>query len=111
MNSKVVKRLLSSYNFEIDLVATSQECIYKIKEGNEYDLIFLDYVMPEMDGVNVLQVLKKLEDYKIPPIVCITANALVGMKEMYLEAGFDDYLSKPVNELELDKIINKYFGK
>lgn len=111
MNSKVVKRLLSSYNFEIDLVTTSQECIYKIKEGNEYDLIFLDYVMPEMDGVNVLQVLKKLEDYKIPPIVCITANALVGMKEMYLEAGFDDYLSKPVNELELDKIINKYFKK
>ena len=67
--------------------------------------------MPEMDGVNVLQVLKKLEDYKIPPIVCLTANAIVGMKEEYLKVGFDDYLSKPVNELELDKIINKYFNK
>ena len=111
MNSKVVKRLLGSYNFDVDISESSNDCIYKIKDGKEYDLIFLDYVMPEMDGVNVLQVLKKLEDYKIPPIVCLTANAIVGMKEEYLKVGFDDYLSKPVNELELDKIINKYFNK
>ena len=110
MNSKVTKRLLENYHFDVEIVESANDCIYKIKEGNEYDIIFLDYIMPEMDGVNVLHVLKKLEDYSIPPVVCLTANAIVGMREIYLKEGFDEFLSKPINEVSLDKIIHKFFG-
>ena len=67
--------------------------------------------MPEMDGIQVLHVLKKIDEYVLPPIVVLTANAITGMKEMYLSEGFDDYMSKPININELDKLINKYFGK
>ena len=51
-----------------------------------------------------------MEDYDIPPVVALTANAITGMKEMYLKEGFDEYLSKPININELDKLINKYFN-
>ena len=67
--------------------------------------------MPEMDGIETLHVLKKLDGYKLPPIVALTANAITGMKEMYLNEGFDEYLSKPINTNELDRILNKYFNK
>ena len=66
-------------------------------------------MMPEMDGIETLHILKRLDDYYIPPIVALTANAITGMKEMYLKEGFDSYLSKPINVLELDKVIHKYF--
>ena len=72
-------------------------------------MIFLDHMMPEMDGIETLNVLRKLEDYEIPPVVALTANAITGMKEKYLDAGFDEYLPKPINVQELNKIIKKYF--
>ena len=72
-------------------------------------MIFLDHMMPEIDGIKKLHILKKLEGYDIPPIVALTANAITGMKEMYLKEGFDEYLSKPINVAELNKLINKYF--
>ncbi len=110
LNIKVAKRLLESYKFDIDTSSSGKNCIYKVKEGTNYDIIFLDHMMPEMDGIEVLHVLKKLDGYKIPPIVALTANAITGMKEMYLKEGFDEYLSKPINVPELNKIIEKYFG-
>ena len=58
-----------------------------------------------------MHVLKKLEAFNVPPIVCLTANALVGTKEAYLKEGFDDFLSKPVDLIELDKVIHKFLGK
>ena len=99
------------YKFNIDTTSSGKECIYKIKKGEVYDIIFMDHMMPEMDGIETMHILKKLDDYKVPPIVALTANAITGMKEMYLKEGFDDYLSKPINVSELDKIINKYFRK
>ena len=109
LNIKVATRLLDPYKFTIDTVTNGKDCIYKVKEGTKYDIIFLDHMMPEMDGIEVLHVLKKLDGYDIPPIVALTANAITGMKEMYLREGFDEYLSKPINISELNKIINKYF--
>ena len=111
LNLKVASKLLSMYKFNIDTLESAKECIYKIKEGEVYDIIFMDHMMPEMDGIEAMHILKKLDDYKVPPIVALTANAITGMKEMYLKEGFDDYLSKPINVSELDKIINKYFRK
>lgn len=111
LNLKVAKRLLNAYNFNVETVSSGKECVYKVKEGIHYDMIFLDHMMPEMDGIEVVHILKRLKEYDIPPVVALTANAITGMKEMYLKEGFDEYLSKPINISELNKIINKYFGK
>lgn len=111
LNIKVAKRLLEAYKFNIDTVTSGKDCIYKIKEGKHYDIIFLDHMMPVMDGIETLHILRKLKDYDLPPIVALTANAITGMKEMYLKEGFDEYLSKPINISDLDKLINKYFDK
>ena len=111
LNLKVASRLLEDYKFNIEMVESGKECIYKVKEGNKYDMIFMDHMMPEMDGIETLHVIRKLKDYSIPPVVALTANAITGMKEMYLKEGFDEYLSKPINISELNKLILKYFNK
>ena len=110
LNVKVAARLLEKYKFNIDCLYSGKDCVYKIKEGIHYDLIFMDHMMPEMDGIRVLHIIKKLEGYYIPPVVALTANAMTGMREMYLNEGFSDYLSKPIKVEELDNIIMKYFG-
>ena len=111
LNIKVAKRLLEAYKFNVDSVTSGKDCVYKVKEGTHYDVIFMDHMMPEMDGIETLHVLKQLDGYKLPPIVALTANAIAGMKEMYLSEGFDEYLSKPINTHELDRIVNKFFQK
>lgn len=111
LNIKVAKKILEKYKFTIESVTSGKECVYKIKEGIHYDAIFMDHMMPEMDGIETLHVLKKLDGYDLPPIIALTANAVAGMKEMYLSEGFDEYLSKPIQITELDRIINKFFNK
>ena len=110
LNLKVTKKILGEYNFTIDTLTNGKDCVYKIKEGQQYDIIFLDHMMPEMDGIQVIHILRKLEDYDIPPVVALTANAITGVREMYLKEGFDEYLSKPINMSELNRLINKYFA-
>lgn len=109
LNIKVAERILKKYNFKIDTAESGKDCVFKFKSGKHYDIIFLDHMMPEMDGIETLHIIKRLDDYYIPPIVALTANAITGMKEMYLKEGFDYYLSKPINVIELDKVIHKYF--
>ena len=111
LNLKVASRILSKYKFDIETVETGKDCVYKVKSDEHYDMIFLDHMMPEMDGIEVLHILRKLDGYDLPPIVALTANAITGMKEMYLREGFDEYLSKPINLSELNKVITKYFKK
>ncbi|MDD6879279.1 MAG: ATP-binding protein [bacterium] len=111
LNLKVAEKVLSNYKFKISTLLSGKECIDEIKQGKKYDIIFLDHMMPNMDGIEVLHILRKLDDFDIPPVVALTANAITGMKEMYLNEGFDDYLSKPINTSELDKLINKYFDE
>ena len=111
LNQRVTKRLLGAYNIEVETISDPEECIYKIKAGNQYDLIFLDHIMHNMSGVELLKVLKSLPGYKIPPVVMLTANAITGVREMYLKEGFDEYLSKPIDINELDKIVNMFLKK
>ena len=107
LNIKVLIRLLEKYNFIIDTVMSGDECIQKIESRNQYDLVFLDDTMPNMSGVETLNRLRKL-DYYNSPTIALTANALAGMREYYLSSGFDDYLAKPIEKNELNKILNKY---
>ena len=109
LNLKVAERILSDYKFQITLASSGEEAISKITSGARYDLIFLDHMMPGMDGIQTLRELKKIEGVKIPPVIALTANAMVGMKEMYLNEGFDGYISKPINREELQDLLNNIF--
>ena len=109
VNLKVAKRLLQDYNIEPETVTSGQECLNKIKSGIEYDLIFMDDMMPKMTGTECFGILKNIPDFKIP-VVALTANAITGMKERYLQIGFDDYLAKPIVKNQLYRIIKKFLG-
>ena len=110
LNLKVAQKLLVKYNPIIDTAESGMECLEKIKSGKEYDLILLDDMMPKMRGREVLIKLKQEPKYKTPTIA-LTANAINGMKEQYLKDGFDDYLAKPINKEELNRILIKYLKK
>lgn len=108
INIKIAKRFLEVYKINIDDALSGQECIDKVKDTN-YDLIFLDHMMPEMDGVDTLNELKKIKP-ELPPVIALTANSYSGTKEKYLEEGFNDYLAKPINNKDLNRIMNDYFN-
>ena len=107
MNLKVATRLLKNYNIITTEVLNGDEAISKIKNNEKYDLIFLDDKMPQKNGKETLNEFKKIKGFDIPVIV-LTANVLEGMKEKYIEEGFDDYLAKPINKEELKKILDKF---
>ena len=109
LDIKVTRRLLEKYKFNIEIMNSSLECIDRIKQEEEYDIIFMDHKMPDLDGMEAMKVIKGLEGYKIPKIVVLTANAVTGAKEFYKNEGFDDYISKPIDLGELDKIIKRNF--
>lgn len=111
LSIKVTKRILEPYKFNIKTLTSGRECIYSIKAENKYDMIFMDHMMHEINGIDTLHKLKKLDGYVIPPVVVLTANAISGMREMYLNEGFDEYLSKPIKPSELNSLIKKYFDK
>ena len=110
INVKVAERLLRDYKVNIESVFSGFECLEKLNNGNKYDLILLDDMMPKMSGVETLKELNKIENFNTP-CVALTANAISGMKEKYLKAGFDDYLSKPIDKVELSNILNKFLNK
>lgn len=111
LNVKVIKRLLEKYGFKVVTVSSGQECIYKIKSEEHFDIIFMDQVMDEMTGTDTMKALRGLEGYDIPPLILLTANAVAGMKEQYIAEGFDDYIPKPITTTSLEEVLNKFFKK
>jgi CheY-like chemotaxis protein len=110
LNIKVASNLLKKYGPIIDSVNSGQECIDKINQGEKYDLIFMDDMMPNMSGVETFKKLKENPNFTIP-VCMLTANAIEGMKENYLSQGFNDYLSKPINKSELDRVLKEFLNK
>ena len=106
LNLKVARRLLETYQLSLEMVNSGQECLEKVK-NTSYDLILLDDMMPRMSGIETLKELKKDPNFSTK-VVALTANAIAGMKEKYLEEGFDDYLAKPMDKLELKRILKKF---
>lgn len=109
LNLKVAKRLLQTYEMQIDTVLSGDEALSKIRNNEIYDLILLDDMMPHKSGSETLTELRQIENFNIP-VVVLTANAIEGMKEKYLEMGFDDYLAKPISKEELKRILLKYLN-
>ncbi len=106
LNLKVALNFLKPYNLNLETALSGSEAIEKINE-KKYDLILMDDMMPEMSGTETFKKLKEDENFKIP-VVVLTANAITGMREKYLSEGFNDYLSKPIDKNELDRVINTY---
>ncbi|MCL2412130.1 MAG: ATP-binding protein, partial [Treponema sp.] len=104
-NLYVVKGILSPYGLNLDTVLSGEEAIQKIKDGKVYDIIFMDHMMPKMDGIEAVKIIRELGYTK--PIVALTANALFGQSKIFLDNGFDDYLFKPIDVRELNLILNK----
>ncbi|MBE5969978.1 MAG: response regulator [Lachnospiraceae bacterium] len=109
INLTVIQNLLKHTKMQIDTATSGKECIEKALQ-KKYDIILMDHRMPEMDGIECLQILKEDEGgfNQNTPSIALTANAVSGSREMYLDAGFDNYLSKPVDAELLEKMIMKY---
>ena len=108
LNIKVAHRALNDFNFEIDDVFDGEEALNKVKEGNKYDLILMDIMMPNMNGETALQELKKIEGFNVPTIA-LTADAVAGAAEHYKEVGFFDYLAKPFNRDQIKEKLDVLF--
>ncbi|MCR4687544.1 MAG: response regulator [Lachnospiraceae bacterium] len=107
MNCKVALNLLKLFGIKPDICSSGRETIERMAAGH-YNILFLDHMMPDMDGIETLKILKDKELTKDTKVIALTANAVVGAKEQYLSAGFDDYLSKPIDIQELEKMLQKY---
>ncbi len=105
-NHKVFVSLLKRTKVNVDVADSGKECL-KMVVDKRYDLIFLDHMMPEMDGIETLHKMKELDENKCrnTPVVALTANAITGAKEMYLAEGFDAFLPKPINPEKLEQMI------
>ncbi len=107
MNLKVVAGLLKFNEITPDLASSGQQCLKLVAENN-YHIIFLDHMMPEMDGIETLKIIKADHLADNSTIIALTANAISGAQEFYINEGFDAYLSKPVNPDDLEKTLKKF---
>jgi len=104
-NLKVAKGLMLPYKIQVDLCSSGVEAIERVK-ANSYDLVFMDHMMPEMDGIETTKLIR--ETYTNLPIIALTANAISGTQEMFLSNGFNDFLSKPIDIIKLNSILEKW---
>ena len=107
INLKVAERLLREYNLTIELAHSGSECIDKVLDGKKYDLIFMDIMMPKMNGIEALENLKNIVGFNMP-VVALTADVISGMEEKYISKGFDGCLPKPIVEEELYCMLKKF---
>ncbi len=106
LNIKITEKLLKNYNFVLEEALSGQECIDKVKKTT-YTLIFMDYMMPEMDGIETLNRLKQIPGFNTK-VVALTADAINGARERFLDAGFDEYISKPVDKKLFEEVIAEF---
>jgi len=104
-NIFVAKGLMAPYQLRFDSADSGFEALDKIKSGNEYDIVFMDHMMPKMDGVETTGKMRELGYER--PIVALTANAVAGQADIFLKNGFDDFISKPIDIRQLNTILNK----
>lgn len=113
VNLKVVEELLLLYGLDVTSVSSGYECIRLLERQKEYDIIFMDHMMPHLDGLETTKIIRDRERLKggHRTIVALTANAVKGVDRMFIEQGMDDFLPKPVNLEHLEKILRKWIPK
>jgi CheY-like chemotaxis protein len=138
INLMVAEGLLSPYQAAVDTCTNGLQAIELVKH-NDYDIVFMDHMMPEMDGIEATALIrawekeqeqhavdsmsfaegetqrylrKQIPNRHMPvPVIALTANAVVGMKEMFIENGFNDFLSKPIDVSKMDEILDRWIAK
>ena len=108
LNIKVARRAISDFDFEIDECYDGLECLNKVVVGNEYDLILMDIMMPNMSGETAIKKLKENSNFKIP-VIALTADAVAGAKEKYISEGFVDYIAKPFTKDQIKEKLELIF--
>ena len=109
LNIKVAMKALQDFNFEIDECYDGLECLEKVKNGNEYDLILMDIMMPNMSGETAIAKLKENPNFNIPTIA-LTADAIAGAEEKYKSEGFIDYIAKPFSKQQIKEKLDLVFN-
>jgi CheY-like chemotaxis protein/HPt (histidine-containing phosphotransfer) domain-containing protein len=110
-NLVVVKGILKPYGMQVDCVTSGKDAIAQIKKGIKYNAVFMDHMMPEMDGIEATRIIRNEIDNEIAktvPIIALTANAIRGNEEMFLHAGFQAFLSKPIDINVMDAVIRQW---
>jgi CheY-like chemotaxis protein len=118
INLKVAEGLLAPYHATVDTCLNGTEAVEMVKR-HQYDLVFMDHIMPIMDGIEATKAIRKWEAEQqargiarsAVPIIALTANAVVGMREMFIEMGFSDFLAKPIDVSKLDEILYRWIPK
>jgi CheY-like chemotaxis protein/HPt (histidine-containing phosphotransfer) domain-containing protein/anti-sigma regulatory factor (Ser/Thr protein kinase) len=109
-NLKVAAGLMMPYGVKVDICESGQEALEKVAE-NDYDVIFMDHMMPGMDGLEATAAIRAMPGKREVPIVALTANAISGVKEMFLAKGLSDFISKPIDPLKLEEMLFKWIPR
>jgi signal transduction histidine kinase/CheY-like chemotaxis protein len=111
-NLIVARGFLEAYQVEVHTCNSGKKAVKLIRE-NRYDMIFLDHMMPEMDGIETAAIIRAMDGdyYRNVPIIALTANAVAGMKDMFLEKNFNDFVSKPIGLRQFDEVLIKWIPK
>lgn len=107
VNQKLITLLFQKLNLKVEIVSNGLEAVEAILD-NHYDLILMDIQMPEMDGIEATGIIKEKLGDKCPTVVALTANAMNGDRERFLDAGMDHYLSKPIDIRDLKRVVEEY---
>ncbi len=112
INLMVLSNLIKRTEVQLDTAESADACISLLTE-KKYDLVFLDHMMPQKDGIEILHEIKEIKDgpNQATPIICLTANAILGAKDYYINEGFDAYLTKPIDPAMLEEMILRFLPK
>ena len=111
-NLNVASAILEKYGATVLTALSGKDCLRLLKD-HDIDMIFLDYMMPEMNGIDTLENIRRMpgSKYVQMPVIALTANVVSGAREMFLEAGFDDFMAKPISIDKMDRVLRKYLRK
>lgn len=112
VNRKVARGFLRPYGFAIEEAGSGREAVDKVSQ-TRYDIIFMDHMMPEMDGIEAVQIIRRDcgENGKLPVIIALTANAMEGVREMFLKEGFQDFITKPLDKKTLNEALLRWIPR
>ncbi|MCR5278808.1 MAG: response regulator, partial [Lachnospiraceae bacterium] len=110
VNLKVAQGLIRTFGIEVETCMSGRQCLDILKEHKDFDILFIDHMMPELDGIDTLNMIRADSDPYMQkvPIIALTANVVSGIREMFISEGFNDYVPKPIDMVWLNSILRKY---
>ena len=113
VNLKVAQGLLRTFGLTVDTCKSGRECLDILRTSKIYDIIFMDHMMPELDGIETLNLIRSDPDEYMQnvPVVALTANVMSGVREMFISEGFNDYVPKPIDMTWVNTILRKYLPR